>query len=84
MQKCKRVVHQTLMKYYKKFVICKKIIQKWVSIYETCECDIGAPDIYRFLRVDGLSMGPRDKGVTKFTNLPLTLVLILDFCLIYF
>ena len=34
-------------------VLCKKNIQKWVSIYETCECDIEAPDIHRFPRVDG-------------------------------
>ena len=51
------------MEYYKKLVICKKIIQKLVSIYETCECDIGAPDIHRFPRVDGLSTGPWDMGV---------------------
>ena len=31
--------------------------QEWVSIYETCECDFGAPDIHSFLRVDGLSTG---------------------------
>ena len=37
------------------FVNCELNMQKWVSIYETCECDIGAPDIYRFPRVDGLS-----------------------------
>ena len=46
------------MEYYKELVICKKIIQEKVSIYETCERDIGAPDIHRFLRVDGLSTGP--------------------------
>ena len=23
-------------------------MQKWVSMYETCECDIGAPNIHRF------------------------------------
>ena len=58
MYKCERVVHQTLVKYYKKLVNCKKIIQEWVSIYETCECDIGAPDIHRFPRIDMLSTGP--------------------------
>ena len=42
------------MKYYKKLVTCKINIQKWVSIYETCECDIRAPDIHRFPRVDGV------------------------------
>ena len=52
------------MKYYKKLVICKKIIQKWVLIYETCECDIRAPDIYRFLRVDELSTGPLEFGAS--------------------
>ena len=46
------------MNFYKKLVICKKIIREWVSIYETCECDIGAPDIHRFSQVDGLSTGP--------------------------
>ena len=58
MLRCKRVVYQTLVKYYKKLVNCKKILHKWVSIYEICECDIGALDIYRFQRVDGLSTGP--------------------------
>ena len=58
MLKCKRVVHQPVVKYYKKLVICKKNTQKWVSIYETCECDIRAPDIHRFLQVEGLSTGP--------------------------
>ena len=43
-------------------VVCKKNIQKWVSIYEICECDIGAPDIQRFPRVDGLSTGPPGYG----------------------
>ena len=62
---CKRVVYQTLVKYYKKLVSCKKNTQKWVLIYETCECDIGAPDIHRFLWIEGLSTGPRDRGVTK-------------------
>ena len=58
MYKCEKVVHQTLVKYYKKLVNCKKIIKEWVSIYETCECDIGAPDIHRFPRIDMLSTGP--------------------------
>ena len=62
---CKRVVHQTLVKYYEKLVICKKYTQKWVSIYEACECDIGAPDIHRFPRVDGLSTGPPGYGRHK-------------------
>ena len=35
------------MKYHYKLVSYKKIIQKWVSIYETNECDIGIPDIHR-------------------------------------
>ena len=64
MYKCKRVVHQTLVKYYKKLVNCKKIMQKEVSIYETCEYDIGAPDIYRFLQVDGLSTRPPGIGTS--------------------
>ena len=38
--------------------ICELNMQEWVSIYETNECDIGTPDIYRFPQVDGLSMGP--------------------------
>ena len=33
-------------------------MQEWVSIYETNECDIGIPYIYRFPQVDGLSTGP--------------------------
>ena len=33
-------------------------MQEWVSIYETNECDIGTPDIHRFLQVNGSSMGP--------------------------
>ena len=33
-------------------------------IYETCECDIETPDIHRFPRVDGLSMGPPGFGVS--------------------
>ena len=39
-------------------------MQKWVSIYETNECDIRTPDIYRFPQVDELSTGPQDRGVT--------------------
>ena len=45
-------------------------MQECVSIYETCdcaigcECDIGAPDIHRFPRVDGLSTGPPGLGVS--------------------
>ena len=38
------------MKYHYKLVNCKKIIQKWVSIYETSECDIGIPSIHRSFR----------------------------------
>ena len=52
------------MKYYKELVNCKEIIQKCVSIYETCECDIGALDIHRFSRVDGLSTRPLGLGVS--------------------
>ena len=55
------MVHQTLVKYYKKLVNCEKIIQKWVSIYETCESDIGAPDIHE---LTGCQRDPRDRGVT--------------------
>ena len=33
-------------------------MQKWVSIYETNECDIGTHDIHRFPQVDRLSTGP--------------------------
>ena len=57
-KKCIRVLHQTLGNFYKKWIICKKIIQEEVLIYETCERDIGAPDIHRFPWVDGLSTGP--------------------------
>ena len=53
------------MKYYHKLVICKKIIQKWVSIYETNECDTGIPNIHRFLQVDGLSTGPPGFGASQ-------------------
>ena len=57
------------MKYYFKLVICKKIIQKWVSIYETCECDIGVPNIYKFLQVDEVVNGtPENWGVTIILN----------------
>ena len=52
------------MNIYKKWVMCKKIIQEEVSIYETCERDIGAPGIHRFPRVDGGQREPRDRGVT--------------------
>ena len=38
-------------------------MQECVSIYETCECDIGASDIHRFLQVDELSTGPPGWGV---------------------
>ena len=44
-------------------------MQEWVSIYETNKCDIRTPDIYRFSQVDGLSTGPRDRGVTNDTQL---------------
>ena len=47
----------------------KKIIQEEVSIYETCEHDIGAPDIHRFPRVDGLSTGPLGLGRHKLSIL---------------
>ena len=30
------------------FLYCDLNMQEWISIYETCECDIGAPDIHRF------------------------------------
>ena len=33
-------------------------MQEWISIYETCEYDIEAPDIHMFPQVDGLLMGP--------------------------
>ena len=39
-------------------------MQEWVSIYETCECDIEAPDIHRFLQVDGLSTRPPGFGAS--------------------
>ena len=55
------------MNFYKKWVICKKIIQDEVSIYDTCECDIEAPDIHRFPKVDGLSTRPPDI-VSAFRN----------------
>ena len=50
------------MNFYKKWVICKKIIQEKVSIYETCERDIVTPNIHRFPWVDGLSTGPSGLG----------------------
>ena len=53
------------MEYYKELVNCKKIIQKWVSIYETCDYDIRAPDIHRFPQVDGLSTGPPGIGTSQ-------------------
>ena len=40
------------------FIYCELNMQEWVSIYETYECDIGAPDIHRFPGVDRLPMGP--------------------------
>ena len=46
---------------------CKKIIQDYVSLYETRECDIEAPDIHRFPRVDGLSTRP--PGLVRHNNL---------------
>ena len=52
------IIGEDLVKYYYKLVICDKIIQKWVSIFETNECDIRILDIHRFPRVDGLSTGP--------------------------
>ena len=61
------------MEYYKELVNCKKIIHKLVSLYKTCECDIEAPDIHRFLRVDGLSTGLSGIGASHiiFIFLPL-------------
>ena len=41
-------MHQTLVKYYYKLVILNKIIQQWVSIYETNERDIGARNIHKY------------------------------------
>ena len=52
------MVHQTLVNFYKKWVICKKIKHEEVSMYETYERDIRAPDIHKFSWVDRLSMGP--------------------------
>ena len=46
-------------------VYCELNMQKWVSIYETCECDIGAPDIHMFSQVDGLSTGPSGFWVSR-------------------
>ena len=43
-------------------------MQEWVSIYETCECDIEAPDIHKFPTFEGLSMDLWDKGVTIIVN----------------
>ena len=37
-------------------------MEEWVSAYETC--DIEAPNIHRFLRVDELSTGPPGWGIT--------------------
>ena len=42
------------------FVYRELNMQEWVSIYETCECDIGW-----FLRVDGFSKGPPGFGVSQ-------------------
>ena len=39
-------------------------MQEWVSIYETGECDIGVPDIHRFLWVDELSTRPLGFGAS--------------------
>ena len=47
------------------FVYCELNMQELVSIYETCECDIGAPDIHRFMLVDGLSTGPPGFGASQ-------------------
>ena len=47
------------------FVYCELNMQEWVSIYEACECDIGAPDVHRFPRVDGLSTGPPRLGASQ-------------------
>ena len=46
------------MNFYKKLVMCKKIIQEEVLIYETCERDIGVPDIHKFPLVNELSTDP--------------------------
>ena len=40
-------------------------MQEWVSIYETNECDIRTPDIYRFMQVEELSTGPPGWGCHK-------------------
>ena len=46
------------------FVYCELNMQEWVSIYETYECDIGALDINKFSRVDGLSTGSPGFGAS--------------------
>ena len=49
--------------------ICELNMQEWVSIYETNECDIRTPDIYRFLQVEELSTGPPGWGCQILTSL---------------
>ena len=51
---CFCLVKRLLIIVYNIFVYYELNMQEWVSIYETYECDIGAPDIHRFPRVDGL------------------------------
>ena len=60
---CKETVYYSLLYI---FVCCELNMQEWVSIYETYECDIGAPDIHRFLRVNGLSTRPLGFGASHF------------------
>ena len=43
-------------------------MKKWVLIYETCECEIEAPDIHRFSRIGRLSMGPPGFRVSQVLN----------------
>ena len=47
------------------FAYCELNIQELISIYETYECDIGAPDIHKFPRVDGLSTGSPRFGASQ-------------------
>ena len=57
-RKCKRVVHQTLVKYYYKLVFCKKILQKWSPHMRQMSVILEHLIFTCISQVDGLSIGP--------------------------
>ena len=64
MEKCKRVVHQTLVEYYKTLVICKKLYKNGSRYTRHVSVISENPISTSFRRLMGHQRDPRDRGVT--------------------